>query len=939
MTTKEAKNKIEGFTLIEILVGVFLMLLVFLGIFNAYQLSMKVIGQSKARITAVAIGNQEIEKIRNLSYENVGTYECKPAFPNCDGLDDSELIPGYPKGIIKKVFSVFQNGAEYVVTARIDYVDDPKDNDPVTGIDYAVNCPNGFQYCANDYKKINLKIEWFERFGGEIFFNDIVAPGNCYEECGERGGILKVSVIHKNGDPVTFPAIEVENINSASANFGLTKTANPDDGDHFFILPPDVDAYQVKVSKLGYSSDQTYGSDDVYNGQIIANPQKPHRSISEGVLETITFKIDKLSEFSIKILEAKAEHIYYVRKSGNDDHTGLSPDEAFLTIQKAAQTMTAGDMVFVGAGDYAEEVSPHNSGTSENKIIYVADVSGGYAGDAGDVKISGQDYGFHILNKKYIKIYGFEIYNTNSAAVYIEGVGSSDVEIINNDFSNNNSYGIHIENASDISITHNSICSNNSGGIFLDNSDNSFVIANYISQNLLDGIKINSSASASLEFNEIFSNGANGIFAYSNSNQCQIKNNTVYLNTLDGIKIFDHASSLNVSENKSYSNQGSGIVFEKHIVNANSIISNLTYANQKSGIVLSDNSVNNTVSNNTSFKNLENGILIEIGSNNNEIKDNIISDNVLAGIKVSGSPTVNNSYNNLWQNSPNYDGISADPTDISQDSIFVDPDGVDNILGGSNGEDDSFYLSQIVSGQAQDSPCLDSGSDTALNLGMSDKTTRTDESLDVGNVDLGFHYFLSEAPALPSVPDPFGVEIPNVNFHLLLKTQGGTEAIVGKDSAENGIYKYSEDNQTGADGILNMPDMEFGVYEFSNFSASGQSLDLIVSYPYPAISGGNETELFPGTTQEVKLGLRAGHTLLVTVQDNDTLDPLFSAGVRIYKTGYDSTKPTDLGGNVYFIPLEKSVYTLEVALGGYDSYSGNISVNGRTEKIIKLDKL
>ena len=88
---------------------------------------------------------------------------------------------------------------------------------------------------------------------------------------------------------------------------------------------------------------------------------------------------------------------------------------------------------------------------------------------------------------------------------------------------------------------------------------------NYISQNLLDGIKLNSSASASLEFNEVFSNGANGIFAYSNSNQCQIKNNTVYLNALDGIKIFDHASSLNVSENKSYSNQGSGIVFEKHI--------------------------------------------------------------------------------------------------------------------------------------------------------------------------------------------------------------------------------------------------------------------------------------------------------------------------------------------------------------------------------------
>ena len=40
------------------------------------------------------------------------------------------------------------------------------------------------------------------------------------------------------------------------------------------------------------------------------------------------------------------------------------------------------------------------------------------------------------------------------------------------------------------------------------------------------------------------------------------------------------------------------------------------------------------------------------------------------------------------------------------------------------------------------SPCIDAGSDTAVNLGMDDKTTRTDEVTDTGIVDIGWHYCL-----------------------------------------------------------------------------------------------------------------------------------------------------------------------------------------------------
>ncbi|MCK4781786.1 right-handed parallel beta-helix repeat-containing protein [Candidatus Parcubacteria bacterium] len=903
----------KSFTLVEVLVGIALMLIIFIGIFGAYQLSLKVIMQSKARVTAVAIGNQQIEQVRNIPYEDVG------------------VISGYPDGKIKGVATTTRGNVEYTITARVDYIDDPRDGLGVS--DNAPGCPEDYQHCVNDYKKVNFKVSWVGHFGGEIFFNSIVAPGDCYQECGEKGGIIKVSAAHENGNPVEFVYIEVDNINASSSYFGLHKDSTPADGDSYFVLPPEIDSYRIKVSKTGYSSDQTYGKDEVYQGKVIANPTKPHASVLEGQIWPVSFKIDKLSKFSIKVLEAKAGNVYYVRKSGDNDNDGLSPDAAFFTIQKAAETLIAGDMLFVGAGDYNEEVSPQSSGTSAAQIVYIADTTGVYTGDAGVVKIIAESNGFYIENEKYIKIYGFKITNATSSGVFIKGASTGNIELINNTIYSNLGDGIYVESASDVVLSHNVLYSN-LNGIFLNSSDSSSLIKNTLYQNGFDGIKLKGSGNVVLEFNEVFSNGERGIFVYSNNNHCQIKNNIVYLNAGDGIKVFDHASSMNFYNNKSYSNQGSGIVFEKSISNANNISSNLVYANQKSGIALSDSCVNNTILNNTFFQNSENGILIELGSNNNEIKNNIVINNVLAGIKVSDSPNIDNSYNNVWQNNPNYDGISAATTSICLDPLIIDSDGPDDVWGGSNGIDDSFELSQISAGQLQDSPCLNTGSDTASNLGMDNKTTRTDNIGDSGIVDTGFHYSLEFSPVFPSSPDPFGVEISNTEFHLLLEEQAGVPAIVGTDSFLNNIYKYSEDHETDVNGFLEIDDAEFGSYIFSDFKSFGQDLDLMISWPSPM-----SIYLAPDVVQEVKLGLKAKNTLLATVQDAGDSKPLFSAEVRVFKVGYDSKKVTNADGQAYFIPLEKDWYNLEVSADGYATSTTSVFTNGHAEKTVNLNKL
>jgi hypothetical protein len=66
-------------------------------------------------------------------------------------------------------------------------------------------------------------------------------------------------------------------------------------------------------------------------------------------------------------------------------------------------------------------------------------------------------------------------------------------------------------------------------------------------------------------------------------------------------------------------------------------------------------------------------------------------------------------------------------------NIWADPRFVTGPMG-------DYYLSQIAAGETINSPCVDKGSDTAINLGMNIFTTRTDELRDEGTVDMGYHY-------------------------------------------------------------------------------------------------------------------------------------------------------------------------------------------------------
>ncbi len=248
----------KALTLIDVLIGIALTLVIFLGIFGLFQLALKVIGQSQARITATAIANQEIEKIRNLPYEDIG------------------VQGGFPDGVLPSVTTTVSGGREYTIETRVDFVVDPDDG---------VASPE--DECPNDYKRVKVKVSWQGKFGGEVEISTDISPPSLAQECGTSGGILSVSVFDAYGVMVPFPSIEIRDPSTDA----LIKTAAPAEGHHYFSLP--TSTYKVVVTKNGFSTERTYGTDE------IATPQKPHPIVLDKQTTEISFSIDELSSFSV----------------------------------------------------------------------------------------------------------------------------------------------------------------------------------------------------------------------------------------------------------------------------------------------------------------------------------------------------------------------------------------------------------------------------------------------------------------------------------------------------------------------------------------------------------------------------------------------------------------------------------------------------------------
>ncbi len=277
------KKKESGFTLMEVLISIFLMSIVLLGIFGAFQLIIKTTAQSKARMQGVYLASQRIEELKNLPYSQIQTSEATTTI----------------------------NNVVYDIQTVVEEVDDCADN-TIEGLD-CNNNPAPADVAPNDYKQCTVKVFWQSSFGGETDLSTNIASKSL--ETGEGKGALRVSISDSLGQPLDIDSGDqlapcspnaIHIINNDLGTDQCYGTDVNDPGRRLLILDTSISPndYKIIISKQEYNSIETFKSGDSYGSSTIITPLRKNPTINQGEVYPITFIIDKLSDLTIKTLSS-----------------------------------------------------------------------------------------------------------------------------------------------------------------------------------------------------------------------------------------------------------------------------------------------------------------------------------------------------------------------------------------------------------------------------------------------------------------------------------------------------------------------------------------------------------------------------------------------------------------------------------------------------------
>ncbi len=305
-------------SLVEVLVGVFVMSVVFVGIFGAFKLSIELVYSTKAKIGAVALMSERIEYVRSLPYATLGT------------------VGGIPAGPLPQVEQVQFNGVDYSLRTLVLYVDAPQD-----GLDDQDE--NGI---TADYKEVKVEVAWNIRDTVRTTSITTYATPVGLETL-ESGGTLRVKVFDAAIVPVAGATVRVVNSTTVPA-IDLTVLTNVN-GTASFPGAPEAAQYEISVSKDDYSNAQTYGV-------TLENPSPSpgHVAVVDQTTSTMTLFIDRVGELNFFTYEPPTSGVFA------DEFA----DDTLLTVlETVAVTDGALGLLAESPGVYAV------SGTAKSDII------------------------------------------------------------------------------------------------------------------------------------------------------------------------------------------------------------------------------------------------------------------------------------------------------------------------------------------------------------------------------------------------------------------------------------------------------------------------------------------------------------------------------------------------------------------------------------------
>ncbi len=289
---------------VDVIVGSALVLIVFVALFGILRASLMISGVAKARAGATAIADTQMEYIRALDYDLVGT------------------IGGIPAGVVTATSTQTLNGVAYNTRTLVLYVDDPADG--LAGAD-----TNGI---TTDYKQIKVEVTYTVRTTPRtVSVISNYAPQSLESTTG--GGTLAIAVVNAVGAAVAGATVGIVNTSTVpTVNFTTFSDATG-----LVQLPgaPTSTEYQISVSKSGYSSATTYARDATNQ-----NPTPGYLTVAVNQTTTSTFGVDVLAPLLIRTLHP------------------IAPDATVDTLASSAQLASQTNTQVAGGALVLAQVGP-----------------------------------------------------------------------------------------------------------------------------------------------------------------------------------------------------------------------------------------------------------------------------------------------------------------------------------------------------------------------------------------------------------------------------------------------------------------------------------------------------------------------------------------------------------------------------------------------------
>lgn len=357
---------------------------------------------------------------------------------------------------------------------------------------------------------------------------------------------------------------------------------------------------------------------------------------------------------------------FYVSTTGSDQNPG-SLTQPWKTIQKAANTMVAGDTVFIRGGTYNERVSlSYRSNTTGSYITFINYSDERVILDGTGIAIQHGEGLFNIHKTDFIRVSGLKVQHSNGAGIYV--AYSKNIKIDKNYTYDTVKSGISVWASSNVVVDDNDIAlacnahpdypASEENISIASGSYNVEVMNNYVHKaaNIPDGyaggegINIKDGAhDVQVHHNVVHldertdgkkSNRlAFGLDAWSHETyDVRFYNNVAY-NNLTGFVVESEAGAtahdIYVYNNIAYNNSGPGLYIPNWAKNESSLKKNIQFINNTSynngmGIYINSVKIENVVIRNNILS--QNGTPIQIGSG--VPQGQIISDHNL----TSGDP-------------------------------------------------------------------------------------------------------------------------------------------------------------------------------------------------------------------------------------------------------------------------------------------------------------